>query len=399
MPCSPVSRWGGGVAAAGAVAAATVAAASLPIALEVRVSRPTRVAGDAWRTVPVEPRGATRLGISFRPLQAEALGLDPLPALERLLAYPFPLLRLAAYWSRVEPRPGAFDTEELDRLLDAAARARKRVVLGLGAVKNFGYPEFFVPGHRLPEPLPEGSLVSERSHPALLAAAEEVLGRLVERYRDHPAIIAWQVEHEAVDPLGNEHSWRLAESFVRREVAAVRAADPWRPIVLNGFLPTSQAVRVFQWWRTRDQGDSLDVAQRLAGVVGIDYYPRHAFAALGPVTAYLDARRSPLRPRRLAALLRWAARHDRPIWLAEGQAEPWEAVTVPPDPRGRAATSCGPADVIRVYDDALLAARAAGAELGAYLFWGGEYWLRRDRSGDSSYLNAFERILAESGGR
>ncbi|MBO0746436.1 MAG: beta-galactosidase, partial [Candidatus Dormibacteraeota bacterium] len=363
---------------------------------ELRLSPPTRASGEGWRDVPVEPRGRTRLGISFRPLQAEALGLEPLPTLERLLTYPFPLLRLAAYWNRVEPRPGVLETDELDRLLEAVAGAGKQVVLGLGPVKNFGYPEFFVPPHRLPVPLPEGTLVSERSHPALLAAAEEVLGRLVHRYRDHPSIVAWQVEHEAVDPLGNEHSWRLAESFVRREVAAVRAADPARPILLNGFLPTSQAVRLFQWWRTRDQGDSLDVAQRLADVVGIDYYPRHALIAIGPLTAYLDARRSPLRHRRLPDLLGWAARSGRPIWLAEGQAEPWEAITVPPDPRRGSMASCGPSDVIRVYNDSLEAARATGADLGAYLFWGAEYWVRRKQGGDPSYLEAFQRVLEES---
>ncbi|MGH7918963.1 MAG: beta-galactosidase, partial [Candidatus Dormibacteraceae bacterium] len=340
---------------AGAVAAAAVGAA-LPFALEMRLARPARAASDEWRRTPVEPRGQTPLGVSFRILQAEALGLEAAPALEQLLPYPFPLLRLGAYWNRIEPRPGAFDTDELDRLLELAESAGKQVVLGLGPVKNFGYPEFFVPGHHLASPLPEGSLIDERSHPRLLAAAEDHLRRLVERYRGHRSIVAWQVEHEAVDPLGNEHSWRLAESFVRREVAAVRAADPDRPILLNGFLPTSQPVRAFQWWSTHDQGDSLDVAQRLAGIVGIDYYPRHALVGLGPLGLYLDARRSPFRHRRLEQLLGWAAAHQRAIWIAEGQAEPWEAVTVPPDPGGRTMFSCGPGDLIRTYDDCLGAA-------------------------------------------
>ena len=42
-----------------------------------------------------------------------------------------------------------------------------------------------------------------------------------------------------------------------------------------------------QWWRTRDQGDSLAVAQQLADIVGVDFYPRHALAARGGRTAYL----------------------------------------------------------------------------------------------------------------
>ena len=42
-----------------------------------------------WQQLPVAPRGATLLGISFRPLQAAAFGLDPRALLPELLTYPF----------------------------------------------------------------------------------------------------------------------------------------------------------------------------------------------------------------------------------------------------------------------------------------------------------------------
>ena len=42
-------------------------------------------------------------------------------------------------------------------------------------------------------------------------------------------MVAWQVEHEAVDPLGLRHSWRLPTSFVEEEVQPVRAAGPLAP--------------------------------------------------------------------------------------------------------------------------------------------------------------------------
>ena len=73
---------------------------------------------------------------------------------------------------------------------------------------------------------------------------------------------------------------------------------------MNGFLPTSTPVRLQQWWRTRDQGDSLSVAQRLADIVGVDYYPRHALASAGPLTLYLDGsiRRGGSRRRNAAGL-------------------------------------------------------------------------------------------------
>jgi hypothetical protein len=359
-------------------------------AWRIRVARAARPLTDRWQQVPVEPRGRARIGISFRPLQAAELGLDPAATLAALLSYPFQLIRLGAYWNRIERGPGRFDAGELDRQVDAAEKAGKQIILCVGPVKTFGYPEFFVPGHHLPGPLREGALVEPGDHPSLLDAATAFAARIVERYRDRSAIVAWQVEHDAVDPLGMEHSWRLSAAFVRREVEAVRAADPTRPVMMNGFLPTSAPVRIQQWWRTRDQGDSLAVAQRLADIVGVDFYPRHALASRGGRTVYLAGRIEALqqRPELLAS--------GQPLIIDEGQAEPWEAVTTPPSPRDRAMYSCLPEHVIENYSQCMRWNRQRPGALGAYLFWGAEYWVLRDRQGDPRYLRAFARVLAQA---
>jgi hypothetical protein len=365
---------------------------------ELRVRRSAVRLTGRWQQVPVQPRGTTQLGISFRPLQAEALGLEPRAALRSLLAYPFQILRAAAYWNRLETAPGRLDIGELDRVLDAAEQAGKHVILGLGAVKNFGYPEFFVPAHRLEQPLPERTLVTPRNQARLLQASAEFLTSVVRRYCGRDAIIAWQVEHEATDPLGLEHSWRLSEAFVRAEVEAVRAADPaGRPVMMNGFLPTSTPVAAQQRWRTRDQGDSLAIAQRLADIVGIDCYPRHAVTSAGPLSLYLDGSQTRRRLRQHRQLLDRAAAAGRALIIAEGQAEPWEAVTTPPSPAGRVMYSCRPEDLITTYSRLLRLASEGRHVLDGYLFWGAEYWLARDRQGDPSYLRAFARVLDESG--
>jgi len=376
-------------------AAAGLGAAGLlvPVASEIRVRRAVRPPTDRWRHVPVQPRGPTLLGISFRSPQVEALGLDIQETLRSLLEYPFEMVRLGAYWNRMEPEPGAFHPAELDGLLDAAERAGKQVIVCVGPVKTFSYPEFFVPAHHLGDPLPEGVLIEPGDHQQLLAAGIAFVTRVVERYSGRKAIIAWQVEHEAVDPLGMEHSWRLSEAFVRAEVEAVRAADPSRPVMMNGFLPTSSPVRLQQWWRTRDQGDSLSVAQRLADIVGIDFYPRHALASIGPRTLYLDGSRSPWQQRRRRQLLRWAAAQGRRVMIAEGQAEPWETVTMAPSPDGGGMYSCLPEQVIGNYNQCMRWGREGPPDAWAYLFWGAEYWAARQRSGDPSYIQAFARVL------
>jgi hypothetical protein len=367
-------------------------------AIPLRIARPERTLTDRWRRLPVEPAAGVPLGISFRPLQAEALGLAPRAALAELLKHPFQVIRLAAYWNRMEAAPGQFDPSWLDWQVDAAERAGKQVIICLGPVKAFGYPEFFVPGHRLPAPLPEGRLVTPQTHGPLLEAGIEFLTKVIGRYATREAVIAWQVEHEALDPLGMEHSWRLSAGFVAAEVAAARAADPSRPLLLNGFLPATFPVAATQWWRPRDQGDSLAVAEQLADIVGVDYYPRHALAAAGGgLAAYLDGAAVRRAPRRYAGVARRAADAGKRVMLSEIQAEPWEAVTVPPSPPGRGMYSCLPEHVISTYNRCAGWNRDSPSRACAYLFWGAEYWLLRARGGDPSYLEAFARILDGAG--
>jgi hypothetical protein len=376
------------------VAVTAVGGTMVGLASEVRLKRWRQPLTDRWRRTPVVPPGATKLGISFRPRQAEVFGLDAQSALEALLAYPIDIVRLGAYWDRMEPAPGRFDPSELDWQVEAAEAAGKRLVICLGPVKCFGYPEYFAPRH-IQAGLPEHTVITPTTHPALLRAAIAYIYRVVGRYRHRPAIFAWQVEHEAVEPLGLEHSWRLHPDFVRAEVDAVRSADPARPVMLNGFLPTSTPVRLSQWWRTRPQGDSLTAARSLADVLGVDFYPRHAVLRWGGWSAYLDGSGLPWQQRRWRQLGAWQeAGPDRSLVVAEGQAEPWEAVTVPPDPDGMAAYSCRPEDVIANYNRALRYSRRAGADCAAYLFWGAEYWLLRRQGGDTRYMDAFTRVLA-----
>lgn len=373
---------------------------ALPVALEFRLKQATQPLTDAWQHLPIEPRRSTLLGISFRSPQVDVLGLDARTSLRTLLTYPFQLIRLGAYWNRIEPEPGVFLTDELDWQIDAAERVGKQIILCVGPLKTFSYPEFYVPAHRLRHPFPEHTLIKPSAYPSLLAAATAFITRLVERYKHRQGIVAWQLEHEAVDPLGVEHSWRLAAAFVEKEMEAIRKADPTRPIMMNGFLPASLPVRLSQWWQTRDQGDSLVVAQRMADIVGIDYYPRHALMTIGTKTLYLDGSRrsrfiAPWQQRRRKQLFTWTRAHGQKLMISEGQAEPWETVTTPPNPDKQGMYSCLPEQVINNYNTCMCWSQHK-APLYAYLFWGAEYWMLRKQSSDSSYLQAFARILENS---
>jgi hypothetical protein len=365
-------------------------------AIEFRLKQAAQPLTTVWQRLPIRPRGDTLLGISFRPLQAAAFGLDGRATLQALLAYPFQVIRLGAYWNRIEPEPGTFLPGELDWQVEAAEQAGKQIILCVGPLKTFGYPEFFAPAHHLRQPFPEHTLIKPAAYPALLEAAAAYITRLVERYKNRPSIVAWQLEHEAVDPLGVEHSWRLDAAFVEQELAALRKADPTRPVMLNGYLPTTWLVRLSQWWQTRDQGDSLAVAQRLADMVGVDYYPRNALVKLGSQTLYLDGSQSTAQQPRLKQMFDWAGASEKKLLVSEGQAEPWETVTTPPSPINQGMYSCLPEHVINNYNACLGWSVGQEVSVYAYLFWGAEYWLLRKQGGDSSYLKAFERILEQA---
>src|SRR6476469_6520517 len=96
---------------------------------EFRLAQAAQPLTDAWQQIAVEPRRNTLLGISFRPPQITALGLDARDTLQTLLSYPMQLIRLGAYWDRIEPEPGTFTTDELDWQIDVAERAGVRIIL------------------------------------------------------------------------------------------------------------------------------------------------------------------------------------------------------------------------------------------------------------------------------
>jgi hypothetical protein len=58
--------------------------------------------------------------------------------------------------------------------------------------------------------------------------------------------------------------------------------------------------------------------------------------------------------------------------------------------------SCTPEHLIDNYNRCLRRARGQQFTLDAYLFWGAEYWMLRQRAGDASYVDAFARVLSSA---
>jgi len=163
-------------------------------------------------------------------------------------------------WDWIEPEYGKFSFSELDRAMDLCHKLGLRVLLGIPTSQ---VPTWF---HRkYPDSRPvaqDGTLYPEygprpnvcRDDPRYRAAAERLAGRLVTRYKDHPALQFWQIDNEPVYP-------------------------PLDHTTANDYCHCEHSRKAFIAWAKRKYG-SLD---KLNAVWGTDFWTTH-FAGFDDIT-------------------------------------------------------------------------------------------------------------------
>lgn len=325
-----------------------------------------------------------RLGVSFSPRRAAARGLDWRRSFRRLLELDLDPVRLSAFWDEVDE--GGY--RDLDWLLSEAAARRRTVVVTVG-MKSQGWPEFYIPARLQPVARPNSDVA--KASPALLEATLEFVGSTVERYRRLPAIAAWQIENEPLNPSGPRRWW-IGPDAVRREIAAVREADPSRPLVLSVFahfnrcldVVSSRHGRRLLWQRASPEAEALRLLMP-GDILGLDVYRRIGYRLFGFHLVTRAARDWS----RTAG--RWRARAEAAglrCWIMEAQAEPWEP-GLPP----------GAFPSYRPDDLRLIVGRLRDEGFDTVLLWGAEHWLASDAAGDTQWLAAVRSLLEMDGQR
>lgn len=119
-------------------------------------------------------------------------------------------------WARIQPTPDTWDFEWLDDILDRLHAGGIRVDL---ATATASPPPWLTTQH--PEVLPvtrDGVTLSPggRQHwrptsPVFRKYALALVTRLAERYKDHPALVAWHVNNE----LGCQNAWDFSDDAAR----------------------------------------------------------------------------------------------------------------------------------------------------------------------------------------
>lgn len=163
------------------------------------------------------------VGVTFSQVQAERFGTDWQANYTALLDdLKFRHFRLVAYWDRIEPQQNQFDWRELDWMFEQAQERGAKITLTIGQ-KVPRWPECYYP-----------SWLDKDDTRAVRAEVSRMLTAVIERYRHHPALEAWQLENEfLLRSYGRCPGQNLTRSMLRDELATVRRTDANHPIVLT----------------------------------------------------------------------------------------------------------------------------------------------------------------------
>ena len=162
-------------------------------------------------------------GMSFNTLYARELGLDWQDAYDAIIDdLGVRHFRLAAHWPMVEPAQNIYNFTELDYQIKRAEEVGAEVILAVGR-RLPRWPECHVP-----------KWVKNMSQADQDAAQLRMVEQVVERYKNSPAVVTWQVENEPfLELFAFEHCGDHDIALLEREIALVRKLDSTRPILVT----------------------------------------------------------------------------------------------------------------------------------------------------------------------
>lgn len=233
-----------------------------------------------------------KFGVTFSPRYAEFLNLDwqktYLQILDELQVKD---LRIPGYWDILETKKTKYDFTQTDFMLDEAGKRGVKVVLVLG-MRQPRWPECHIPVWA------RSLSVTERRHNIL-----QFIQEVVDRYKNHPAVWAWQVENEPLLPFFGEGCDPINEDFLRTEVNLVKSLSEKTIIISDS--------GELGFWGT---------PMRISNIIGISLY-RDVY---NPVLGYLNYPILPYLYNIKSQVIRKAfAPQNQKTIITELQAEPW----------------------------------------------------------------------------
>jgi|AntRauTorckE6833_2_1112554.scaffolds.fasta_scaffold00084_19 hypothetical protein len=308
-----------------------------------------------WRPYPTP-----NYGMSFSIKYAEELGLDWQETLTALLDdIQIKNYRLMSYWDTIESERGVYTFDDLDWQMDQVAKRNGTVSLGLG-LRQPRWPECHQPGWY-------NGLTENEQDEALL----DFVGVVVDRYKDHPALISYQLENEAVNSwFGTCTKGDINRDRLVREFELVKSLDPIHPV----------------WMSLSDQ-HGLPLNEPVPDKYGYSVYRTVWNDKTPPFTFYLTYP-TPVwyHKARMAFINTY---QDREVFIHELQLEPWA-------PKATVNVSVEEQDKsmdLEQMEENVDFARKIGVQ--DIYVWGGEWWYwRKEKFDDPSIWEKARELLA-----
>ncbi|HBT81606.1 hypothetical protein A2757_02705 [Candidatus Giovannonibacteria bacterium RIFCSPHIGHO2_01_FULL_48_47] len=176
----------------------------------------------SWALLSIPVKETRAFGVTYIDWISDKYGMDKREVFLAILDdLKVKRIRLPIYWNKTEAIDDSYDFKEIDWQLEEAEKRGAEVILAIGR-KLPRWPECHQPGWIL-DKKDEGYEKKE-----LLEFSEVV----VKKYREHPALYAWQVENEPFLPFG-ENCQLLGGEFLDKEISLVRKIDPEHPIIIT----------------------------------------------------------------------------------------------------------------------------------------------------------------------
>ncbi len=282
------------------------------------------------------------------------------------------------FWDEMSDEAGNLKVDDLDFAVTEAQKRNVKVVIVLGAKTPF-FPEFHLPSAWFSK-LSFGENINTGSaiYNDLLAIDRQV----VSHFSKFDNVFYWQVENEPFLP--NVNKYRIDKSLIAAEVKVVRDYDPRkRPVILTSDGPTIFNNRWQDLFTILAPGDVFgsNAYFKTQGTYLADfskfkidwpkgfYWPVQSWYFLAPD---FDNTR------------KFAQDRDIDFWIMEMQAEPYIRNLAD---AAKDKFSFSADDIVKA--DSFLKSR----RIESVGFWGANFWIYREKTGDSSWINAVKGIV------
>lgn len=292
-------------------------------------------------------------GVNFSPKQALDLGLDPketyLKILDDLRA---DHIKLAVHWDCIEAKEDSFEMSDFDFYMNEAEKRGVKVILAIG-MKTPRWPEYHLPSWAK-------TMSAEEQQQEIL----EMLVFLVERYKNYPNLLAWQVENEPFFNYGKA-PWKDKE-FFKKEISLVKEKDSSHKVIV-----TDSGEMSF-WFNAAKLGD----------IVGITMYTK-VFSEITKEDFYYPFPASFYGKK--ADLINFLFKKE--VWCLELQAEPWGEELIQSSTLEEQLKSMS----LNRFKYNLNYAKETG--LNTFYLWGTEWWYYLEEKHENpSFLNEAKKL-------